>query len=290
MKPMIRGLAFIAALFASPAVAADGSKGRILVVASSVNAITLKDGRKSPTGYFLNELAVPAQAFIKAGYEVVVATPDGNAPAVDAISLTPALFHGDDAAFTQALKFALSNPSIQKPRRLGALVAAGKLRDFAAIYVPGGRAPMVDLMEDAALGKALLEFHRRGKVTAMLCHAPVAFASTVSNPRAFRRAIVAGDTARARSLAAGWPYAGYRMTLLSTAEEVPKEQALAGRMPFYIEDAVRIAGAIVRVGPPATPLVVVDREVITGQNPASDQELSDAVLKALETAAGRQRR
>lgn len=281
MKSMAFAATAVAILFSGSANAAEISKGRILLVASSVNSMTLKDGRKVPTGYFLNELAVPAQAFIKAGYDVVVATPDGNAPAVDAISLTPAFFHDDQAAFTRAMAFVLSNPSIQKPQKLDAVVR-GNLGDFVAIYVPGGRAPMVDLMENEALGTALLYFHRNGKPTAMLCHAPVAFTSTVKNPKAFRKAMVDGSADKAKSIAAGWPYAGYKMTLLSTQEEVPKEQALGGKMPFYIEDAVRVAGAVVRVGPPAKPFVVVDREMITGQNPASDQELSDAVLEALK--------
>ncbi|MBU3077404.1 type 1 glutamine amidotransferase domain-containing protein [Sphingomonas quercus] len=280
--PSAAVVAAVSLLSFVPAGAANAAKGRILLVASSVNAMALKDGRKIPTGYFLNELAVPAQAFIQAGYEVVVATPDGNAPAVDGISITPDLFHGDEAALRQATKFVLSYPSLQKPQRLDAVVKAG-LGKFAAIYVPGGRAPMVDLMEDRALGTALRYFHQTGKPTAMLCHAPVAFAATVKDPAGFRQALVAGRTGKAKTIASGWPYAGYKMTLLSTAEEMPKEQALGGRMPFYIEDAVRIAGAQVRVGPPAQPLVVVDREMITGQNPASDHELSDAVLAALNS-------
>lgn len=283
MKHVVLMIAAIAALLNGPANAAEVSKGRILVVASSVNAMTLKDGRTIPTGYFLNELTVPAMAFIKAGYEVVVATPDGNSPSVDPISLTPTLFRDDAAAFAKAMEFALSNPSIQKPQKLDTVVK-GDLNRFAAIYVPGGRAPMVDLMENKALAAALLHFHKNKKTTAMLCHAPIAFAATISDPKAFRKAIVDGDTAKAKALSSGWAYAGYKMTLLSTEEEIPKEEALGGKMPFYIEDAARIAGAVIQVGPPAKSLVVVDREVITGQNPASDHELSDAVLAALEKA------
>lgn len=273
--------AIIAIALSGPASVGQASMGRVLLVASSVNSMTLKDGRRIPTGYFLNELAVPAQAFQRAGYEVIVATPDGNAPAVDPISLTPDLFHGDTAAYTQALKFVLSDPSIQKPEKLDTVVK-GNLASFVAIYVPGGRAPMVDLMENKALGTALMYFHKSGKTTAMLCHAPVASTAAVQDPKAFRQAMAEGNVAKAKSLAAGWPYAGYKMTLLSTAEEMPKEQALGGKMPFYIEDAVRIAGAEVQVGPPAQPLVVVDREMITGQNPASDHALSDAVLASLK--------
>lgn len=281
MKIMTFVAVAVAILLNVPASAAEASKGRILVIGSSANTLTLKDGRKIPTGYFLNELTVPAMAFINAGYEVVMATPDGNTPAVDPISLTLGLFRDDPAALAKAMEFVLTNPSIQKPQKLDAVVRGG-LGSFAAIYVPGGRAPMVDLMENPALGQALLYFHKAGKTTAMLCHAPVAFTATIKDPKAFRSAMAAGDSAKAKLLASGWVYAGYKMTLLSTQEEMPKEDALGGKMPFYIEDAARIAGAEVQVGPPAKPFVVVDREVITGQNPASDHELSDAVLNALK--------
>jgi putative intracellular protease/amidase len=141
---------------------------------------------------------------------------------------------------------------------------------------------MVDLMESEALGTALMHFHRTGKPTAMLCHGPIAFVATVKDPTAFRKAVVAGGATAAKAMTAGWAYAGYKMTLLSNVEEVSKEQALGGRMPFYIEDVVRDAGAVISVGPPAQPYVVVDREVITGQNPASDEQLTDAVLAALQ--------
>jgi putative intracellular protease/amidase len=276
--------AAVISLFAAPADATEIAKKRILLVASSVNSMVLKNGRAIPTGYFLNELSVPVQAFIEAGYEVVVATPDGNAPAVDPVSLTPALFGGDAAALTRAMEFVLSNPSIQKPAKLDALTK--ELGSFVAVYVPGGRAPMIDLMEDQALGKALAYFHKNRITTAMLCHAPIAFASALKDPKAFRRAMADRNTGKAKEIAADWPYAGYKMTLLSTEEEIPKERALGGKMPFYIEDVIRLAGAVVQVGPPGKPFIVIDREVITGQNPASDQALSDAVLKALKAKSG----
>ena len=45
------------------------SKPTILVIASSVDSFTLKDGRKEHTGYYLNELDIPVQAALDAGYQ-----------------------------------------------------------------------------------------------------------------------------------------------------------------------------------------------------------------------------
>lgn len=56
------------------------SKGKVLLVASSTNTLTLKDGKVDPTGYFLDELTVPTMRLIKEGYQVVLATPKGDIP------------------------------------------------------------------------------------------------------------------------------------------------------------------------------------------------------------------
>lgn len=257
------------------------SRGKILLVASSVNSLTFKDGRTHQTGYFLDELAVPAQAFLAAGYNVVVATPDGNTPALDGNSITEKLFQNDKDELAKAMRFVTTYPSMQKPERLADVVADG-LEDFDALYIPGGHAPMVDLMQSTALGTALRYFHSANKVTAMLCHGPVAFTAAVSDPVAFRKAMVDGNADQAKALAAGWPYAGYNMTVYSTAEEIPTEDFIGGKIEFYMEDALRLAGANVTVAEPGKPYIVVDRELITGQNPYSDHMLADAVLKALD--------
>jgi putative intracellular protease/amidase len=260
--------------------AATPSKGKVLLVASSVNSLVFKDGRSHPTGYFLDELAVPAQEFIKAGYDVVVATPDGNTPALDKNSISESLFQNDKALLDRALSFVLTNPSMQKPKKLGDLVKAG-LDQYDALYVPGGHAPMVDLMQDKDLGAALRHFHTANKVTALLCHGPIAVAAAMKDPEGFRRAMVVGDVAKAKSLAAGWPYAGYKMTVYSTVEELPVEKFLGGDIQFYMEDALGAAGAQVNVAAPDKPHVVQDRELITGQNPFSDHVLAEAVIEAL---------
>ncbi|RYZ93003.1 MAG: type 1 glutamine amidotransferase domain-containing protein, partial [Moraxellaceae bacterium] len=52
----------------SSAFAVD-KKGNVLVVVSSLSEISLQDGKTYPTGYFLNELAIPVKALIDAGYE-----------------------------------------------------------------------------------------------------------------------------------------------------------------------------------------------------------------------------
>ena len=52
------------------------AKGRILLVASSQQTMTLKDGSQMDVGFYLSELAVPAQYLAQQGYEVVLVSED----------------------------------------------------------------------------------------------------------------------------------------------------------------------------------------------------------------------
>lgn len=258
-----------------------GSKGKVLLVASSTNSLQLKGGKVVPTGYFLDELAVPAQHLIAEGYEVVVATPDGNTPSMDAHSNDVSLFGNDNAKLQQALVFVLTHPTMQKPLKLSH-VEKNELKGFVGVYVPGGHAPMNDLMQDPDFGRVLKYFHEAKKPTALLCHGPIATLAALPKAAAYRAALVTGDDKAIELAGKGWIYAGYRMTIFSNSEEQPiQKDVLLGELQFYVADALRSAGGKVEHGEDWKPFVVRDRELITGQNPASDHEIAEVFVKAL---------
>lgn len=260
------------------------AKGKILVVGSNATRIEVHGGT-GPTGQYLNETVVPAMAFVEAGYEVVLATPNGEKPHIDEASDAPAHFGGDEAAYRVAKAFYADHPSM-KARPLRSVIDEG-LGGYAAVFVPGGQAPVVDLMQDAELGVILRHFHERGKPTAFLCHGPMAAVAAMPNAKAFRAALIAGDKAKAAELAAGWPYAGYRMTVFSASEEkVVEDQILHAKMYFNMPEALTAAGAVVETTPvDFEPFVIEDRELITGQNPRSDHPIAARLVKALEAAS-----
>jgi len=266
-------------------------QGKVLVVLSSAKALTLKDGVQHATGFYMNELGVPLQALIKAGFEPVYVNPQGNQPAMDVSSDKPALFAS--AAEYNAVKELLKDPKLAHPQKLSA-IAAGDLNQYVGIFVPGGHAPMEDLWKDASLGKILNHFHSKNQPTALICHGPVALLSTLNKPEELGKALEASHSASdkdTKKTAAQkpvtskelWTYQGYRMTVFSDAEEKPNEPtALGGYMKFYPEDALRSAGGKLQIAPAKKSKVVQDRELITGQNPFSDKELAAAFLKALK--------
>ncbi|WP_043839394.1 type 1 glutamine amidotransferase domain-containing protein [Muricoccus aerilatus] len=259
------------------------TKGAVLVAGSNATRIELRGGGTAAIGQYLNETVVPAMALIEAGYDVVLATPDGTRPHIDEASDSVQHFGGDEAAYARARRFYADNPSMNEVRRLRSVVEDG-LDRFAGLFVPGGHAPVVDLMQDADLGTILRHFHGAGKPTALLCHGPVAIAAAMPRAREFRAALIAGDKAKAADCAQGWAYAGYRMTVFSASEERIAEDALLhGKLYFDMPEALQTAGGRVSVSPVNfAPNVVVDRELITGQNPGSDHQLAARLIEALD--------
>jgi putative intracellular protease/amidase len=271
--------------FNSPDTGGTNKKGTVLVITSSSDTLITRDGRPEHIGFYLNELAIPVQAALDKGYDIVLATPKGNKPVMDPHSASKAYFGDSKEALRQALDLFETHPAMQEPRSFRSVIEGG-LENYVAVYAPGGHPPMVDLMQDEDLGEILRYFHSEGKVTALLCHGPIAIISAMPNARAFRAAMVNGDLKAAKKIAANWQYAGYRMTIFSNDEEHYAEANLMGgkMAPFYVYDALEAAGGRVEKSSEGIfkPHVVEDRELITGQNPPSDGQMAEVFVKALE--------
>jgi putative intracellular protease/amidase len=259
------------------------TKGKVLALVSSGHGLHLKDGKVyKGAGYYLNELTVPVRALMKEGYEITFANPKGNTPQMDVISAIPQFFGGDEAKLQDYLKFRDSLTGLKNPNRISDVIASG-LDQYDAVFVPGGHGPMMDLLDDPDAGTVMRHFHKTSKPTAVLCHGPISLLSASPNAKEVVAALTAGDTAGARAKAQGWIYAGYRMTIFSTAEEQQREPLeIGGNVLFYPDFALSTAGADVSVLAPWTSYVLQDREVISGQNPFSDQALLNLLLPALD--------
>ncbi|MGC4110300.1 MAG: type 1 glutamine amidotransferase domain-containing protein [Nocardioides sp.] len=257
------------------------TKGKVLVIGSNATRIEVQGGWGA-TGQYLNETVVPAMALIEAGYDVVLATPNGTKPHIDEASDSAQHFEGDEAAYRRAKDFYANDPSMNRVRTLRSVIEEG-LGNYVGLFVPGGQAPVVDLMQDADLGTILRHFHAEAKPTAFLCHGPIATVAAMPRAAEFRTAMLAGDQAKAAELAEGWAYAGYDMTVFSdTEEKVVEDYILHDKMFFTMPEALRAAGGqVTTTEVDFEPNVVIDRELITGQNPRSDHPLAKALVEAL---------
>lgn len=260
------------------------SKGKVLVIGSNATEIEVQGGTRK-IGQYLNETVIPIWALQHADYETVLATPSGAQPHLDETALSAQHFGGDEAVFRRAATFFANDPSMTQVRPLPAVIDKG-LENYVGVFVPGGHAPVVDLMQDPDVGRILSHFHAHRKPTALICHGPIALIAVLPAAREFRAALVTGDKAKAVELAKGWQYAGYKMTIYSNSESKPvEEQLFHAKMLFHVADALQMAGGQLSIGVVDFDAhVVEDRELITGQNPRSDHLVGAALVNALERA------
>ena len=256
-------------------------KGKVLVLVSSGRGLPLKDGKVyTGAGYYLNELTVPVRALMQEGYEITFANPKGNTPQVDVNSEVTGFFGGDSAKLQDYMIFRDGLAGLRDPSRIADVIASG-LDQYDAVFVPGGHGPMIDLLDDPNAGVVMRHFHETSKPTAVLCHGPISLLSALPNSKDVVAALAVGDAAGAHAMAQGWIYAGYKMTIFSTAEEQQREPLeIGGKVLFYPDFALLTAGGDVSVDAPWKSYVLQDRELISGQNPFSDE----AVLKLLQAA------
>lgn len=228
---------------------------KILFVMTGAAHWTLADGTLHPTGFWAEEAVVPYAALKEAGHEVVVATPGGVVPPVDRGSLAPEANGGQEGAERVAAALAAFH-ELTTPVRLEDV----DLDDYAAVFCPGGHGPMEDLAVDAASGALLARALESGKPLATVCHASAALL-----------AATAADGANV--------FAGYRLTGFTNAEET--QAGLADRAPWLLQDRLVAVGAAFEEGEPWAPHVVVDRNLITGQNPASSGPVAAELVRRL---------
>jgi putative intracellular protease/amidase len=229
---------------------------KALFVVSAADRWTLRDGAVHPSGYWGEELAVPHKIFTQAGWEITIATPGGKAPTLDRLSMSRTA--GRPSKLREVARYLDSiQAKLDSPRTLEDIDPD----EFDVVFYPGGHGPMEDLAYDPVSGALLTRVLHSGKPLALLCHAPAA---------AFA----------AENQDGSWPFTGYRMTGLSNLEE--KFNSFGRKAIWLLEDRLRESGAdYVKARLPLRPFIVVDRNLYTGQNPASSERLADRLVNDL---------
>lgn len=232
---------------------------KILMIVSAADRLTLADGSEHPTGYWAEEVAASHRVLVEAGHSVDIATPGGVRPTVDAISLDErgGVDPAEGAAFAGYLQSI--EPDLAAPLDLATVRAA----DYDAFYLPGGHAPMADLAADAHLGALLADADASGRVIAALCHGVAGLLSATRADGAFL-------------------FAGRGLTGFTDEEE--KQGGLGERTPWFLESRLAERGADVKTGAPWSDTVIVDGNLITGQNPQSSVATAQQVAAALSAA------
>jgi putative intracellular protease/amidase len=210
-------------------------------------------GRR-PTGAWLGEISGFWHEVSREGVEVDFASPGGGDPPIDPLS---ALLPGESK---EELVVRGARERMAKSLRSADVDPAR----YAAIYFAGGHGALWDLREDAGFAAVTTAIWRAGGVVAAVCHGPAALLSI--------------EDERGRPLLEARRATGY-----SNLEE--HVGGTASSLPFMLESEMRARGArYERARLPFARHVVVDGQLITGQNPASTRGVARAVLEQLGRA------
>lgn len=205
------------------------------------------------TGFWLEELAAPYYAFLDAGAQVTLASPQGGQPPLDPKSNEPA-FQTDTTRRFEADATAVA--SLATTRKLVDVDVA----DFDAVFYPGGHGPLWDLAEDRTSIALIEKTVASGKPVALVCHAP-------------------GVLRHVKGVDGKPLVSGKAVTGFSNTEE--EAVGLTKIVPFLVEDMLKANGGIYSSGADWQSHVAVDGLLITGQNPGSSEATAHALLKQL---------
>lgn len=200
-----------------------------------------------PTGIWFEEFALPYECFAEAGYVVTVASIKGGKVPIDPRSLPE---NNSELSVTGPMA------ALQHTQRLIDV----DVTEYDAVFFPGGHGGMFDFPHSREVAELVSRYLSQGKPVAAVCHGPSALTQAKHKDGI---AVVRGR----------------RLTAFSNEEE--RTVQLDTLMPFLLEDKLRDLGAEVLVAPQWQANVVVDGNLITGQNPQSSLQIAEALIQTL---------
>ncbi len=246
---MKKNLLFIfSLLYLSPLLSPVYAKKVLMVVTNHEKLGTT--GKK--TGYFFSELTHPYFKFKEANIEVDFASPLGGIAPMDPKSLKL-----DDPYNKRFYK----NKNLMNKLQNTLSLKEVNPKDYEAIIFTGGHGTMWDFPASKDLKKVTEHIYNEGGVVAAVCHGPAALVNLKRKDGAFL-------------------ISGVNVTAFSNTEEDLVE--LTDQMPFLLESELKRKGALFSKAEPWKEKVVVDKRIVTGQNPASASKLGEEVIKLIQ--------
>ncbi len=205
------------------------------------------------TGFWLEEFASPYYVFKDQSFEVALASPLGGQPPLDPKS---------DAPDSQTEATARFRKDEQAQRALANTVRLDSIRpdDYDAVFYPGGHGPLWDLAEDTHSISLIEAFYEQGKPLGLVCHAP----------GVLRHA----QNAQKEPLVKGIKVTGFT----NTEEEAVQ---LTKVVPFLVEDMLKQNGGMYSKGADWGSYIAIDKNLVTGQNPASSEAAALRIVELL---------
>ncbi len=239
-------LLVVLTLLGTGALAADS----VLIVVTSHSRMGDTD---KPTGFWLAELTHPYYVIKDAGYDVAVASIEGGVAPID-----PRSMDTTDQVNKRFLQDAELMAKVLNSQKLSDMDPAG----FAAILFSGGHGTMWDFPGDSAVNSVSAAIYENGGVVGAVCHGPAAFADI--------------------RLSGGEPLIkGKRFAAFTNEEET--QVKLDDVVPFMLQDTLIKLGGIHVPADPWQPNAVIDKRVVTGQNPQSAHRVGQLIVETLKS-------
>ncbi|WP_424001910.1 type 1 glutamine amidotransferase domain-containing protein [Haloarcula salina] len=216
----------------------------------------------SEHGYWGEECIEPLTTLSDAGVDVTVATPTGEPPVLDERSVDPDQV--DEELAERVREVHETDDRLNDPIPLARADAA----DYDAVVFPGGHGTEWDINQDTHARQLLREAVEGDDGTALVvCHAVGILAFTRSSDDDF---LVEG-----RSVT-GFPNA-WEEGIVDDDDLMPDGR----KLPYWVEDEVKAAGANWDAELDADTSVTVDGDLITARGPPSSAAAAQTLLDEL---------
>ncbi|MBH0229731.1 type 1 glutamine amidotransferase domain-containing protein [Halobacillus yeomjeoni] len=219
------------------------SNKRVLMVVTNHDKIT----EDHKTGLWLEEYAVPYNAFKEQGYDVKVTSIQGGEVPLDPNSIP----EEEKPEWKEAQELLKDTPQLSKEDAEG----------FDGIFLPGGHGTMFDFPQNETLQYVLQKHAEQNNVIGSVCHGP--------------SGLVNATYEDGTPLVKGKKVAGF-----TDSEEIG--MGLEEQMPFMLETELRNKGAEFSKGEDWSVHAVRDGNMITGQNPMSSESAAEKMVAALK--------
>lgn len=220
---------------------------KILMV---VSAYGEKQGEVKP-GYEFDEFSKAYLVFKANGIKVDVASPKGGG--VEADKYDPSASYNANVLADDAIMAKLNNTLA---------TSEVNAKNYAAVFIVGGKGAMFDLPKDKALQSLVADIYQQQGSVAAVCHGPAALVDVKLQDGSY--------------LVANKAINGFTNT-----EEQLFGQKWLSKFDFKLEDKLIERGGKFQSSDIMLSHVAIDGRLITGQNPTSTTEVAAALVKSL---------
>lgn len=233
---------------------------KILFALTGAETWVMKDGEEHYGGVWSPEFVYPYDAFSGHEYEITVGTIGGVPAPIDPASLELTLQENDQSSVDFQREY-IQRPAIEDALAHPVSLESIDPADFDAVFVPGGFGVYEDLGDNPVMGGIVTSVFERDGVVATLCSGASALLG-------------------AKAKDGSWPFVGRQITGFPNSEM--SDFGVAESAHWLPEDRLLQVGADYRQGQKHTEHVVVDGNLISGQNGASSKRTAAAVITHLE--------